>query len=239
MADEGFHEIQLNGKQLVFLFMAATVVSVVVFLLGVMVGRNVRQPSAQIAAAATNIPIDPTADPGADPRATVQSGSTNTTSDRTPLSAQETLTYAERLEAPEPPAETFGEPVAPAPAAAAPAPIPETPRETTVETVPAPTPAAKTAPVAAVTADVPAAGFTEPSGNGWVVQVMAAVKREEAESLAQRLTARGYPTFVSVGDGNVPAKFRVRVGKYTDRREAEAVELKLQQQEQFKTWLTR
>jgi hypothetical protein len=30
--DDGFHEIQLNGKQLVFLFMAATVVSVVIFL---------------------------------------------------------------------------------------------------------------------------------------------------------------------------------------------------------------
>ena len=41
MSDEGFHEIQLNGKQLVFLFMAATVVSVVIFLLGVMVGRGV------------------------------------------------------------------------------------------------------------------------------------------------------------------------------------------------------
>ena len=36
--DEGFREIQLNGKQLVFLFMAATVVSVVIFLCGVLVG---------------------------------------------------------------------------------------------------------------------------------------------------------------------------------------------------------
>jgi hypothetical protein len=36
--DEGFHEIQLNGKQVVFLFMAATVVSVVIFLCGVLVG---------------------------------------------------------------------------------------------------------------------------------------------------------------------------------------------------------
>ena len=36
--DEGFHEIQLNGKQLVFLFIAATVVSVVIFLCGVLVG---------------------------------------------------------------------------------------------------------------------------------------------------------------------------------------------------------
>jgi len=41
MQDEGFHEIQLNGKQLVFLFMAATVVAVVIFLCGVMVGRGV------------------------------------------------------------------------------------------------------------------------------------------------------------------------------------------------------
>lgn len=225
MADEGFHEIQLNGKQLVFLFMAATVVSVVVFLLGVMVGRSVRQPSMQIAAAAPDTPIDPTADPPV----TVQGGS-GAPSDRTPLSAQETLTYAERLEAPEPPPETVQEAVAPAPAAPPPVPTPDTPAR------PEPPAPAKTAPV---TPAVQHATFTEPAGSGWVVQVMAAVKREEAESLAQRLNARGYPTFVSVGDGKVPAKFRVRVGKYTEKREAEAVELKLQKHEQFKTWLTR
>ena len=42
-ADDGFHEIQLSGKQLVFLFMATTVVSVVIFLCGVLVGRGVRR----------------------------------------------------------------------------------------------------------------------------------------------------------------------------------------------------
>ena len=41
LADEGFHEIQLSGKQLVFLFMATTIVAVVIFLCGVQVGRNV------------------------------------------------------------------------------------------------------------------------------------------------------------------------------------------------------
>ncbi len=44
--DDGFHEIQLNGKQLVFLFMAVTVVSVVIFLSGVLVGRGVRLDTA-------------------------------------------------------------------------------------------------------------------------------------------------------------------------------------------------
>ena len=42
LPEEGFHEIQLSGKQLVFLFMAATVISVVIFLCGVLVGRGVR-----------------------------------------------------------------------------------------------------------------------------------------------------------------------------------------------------
>src|SRR5687767_15335615 len=43
MSDQGFREIQLGGKQLVFLFMASVVVAVAVFLLGVSVGRGVRQ----------------------------------------------------------------------------------------------------------------------------------------------------------------------------------------------------
>jgi cell division septation protein DedD len=250
MADEGFHEIQLNGKQLVFLFMAATVVSVVVFLLGVMVGRNVRQPAAQIAASAPDSSLDPTAEPTADPGATAQSAATGTTSDRTPLSAQESLSYAERLEAPDPAEETLAEAAAAAAAVPAPkpaavaAPAPDTARET-ARTEP-PAAAAKTAPIAAANVTPPAsspapavqnASVTEPAGNGWVVQVMAAVKREEAESLARRLSAKGYPAFVSVGDVKVPAKYRVRVGKYSDKREAEAVDSRLQKQEQFKTWL--
>jgi len=52
--DDGFHEIQLNGKQLVFLFMAATLVSVVIFLLVVFVGRGVRTDRG-VAAEATTI----------------------------------------------------------------------------------------------------------------------------------------------------------------------------------------
>ena len=41
----GFHEIQLSGKQLVFLFMATTIVAVVIFLCGVQVGRGVEARS--------------------------------------------------------------------------------------------------------------------------------------------------------------------------------------------------
>src|SRR5688500_17478909 len=40
--DDAFREIQLSGKQLVFLFMAVVVIAVVIFLTGVQVGRGVR-----------------------------------------------------------------------------------------------------------------------------------------------------------------------------------------------------
>ena len=43
MSDDGIHEISLNGKTLVFIFMATTVLLVVTFLLGVLVGRGARE----------------------------------------------------------------------------------------------------------------------------------------------------------------------------------------------------
>ena len=52
--DDGFHEIQLSGKQLVFLCMATTVVSIVIFLCGVLVGRGVRPVEAVAEAAAVS-----------------------------------------------------------------------------------------------------------------------------------------------------------------------------------------
>ena len=67
MSDEGFHEIQLNGKQLVFLFMAATVVSVVIFLCGVMVGRGVRAERGPEAVADAATPAPQTTAPEAPP----------------------------------------------------------------------------------------------------------------------------------------------------------------------------
>jgi hypothetical protein len=85
MSDEGFHEIQLNGKQLVFLFMAATVVSVVIFLLGVMVGRGVPTVRAQSTETASGTVADPTALPE------TSGGSTSSNTDRVPVSAQESL----------------------------------------------------------------------------------------------------------------------------------------------------
>lgn len=218
MSDEGFHEIQLNGKQLVFLFMAATVVSVVIFLLGVMVGRGVPSSRVRAAEVADATTVDPTV-ADAEPA----SASVAVNAERTPVSTQESLTYAERLSAPTP----IAEPVATEPV-----------KETVVEVPPPPPPvAAKEPPAAAATkAQTPSTGFPEPTGNGHVVQV-GAYPRPTAETIARRLSSKGYPVFISPRPQGL---FAVRVGKYTDKREADAVATRLEQQEQFnKPWVTR
>ena len=214
MSDEGFHEIQLNGKQLVFLFMAATVVAVVIFLCGVMVGRGVQVQQGQLLAATADVVADPTISPDSTPTvAATPAGS------GAPLTSQETLTYTRRLEEAEPPVETLSD--APPPAAP-PAPDP------VVEAPPA------RIPEPALASNVPG----EPAGPGYVVQVAAVTERGEADVIARRLSGKGYPAFVTTPAG-VSRVFRVRVGKFRDRREAEAIAARLEKEEQFKPWITR
>ena len=116
MPDKAFHEIQLNGKQLVFLFMAATVVAVVIFLCGVMVGRGVQ---AQRADDATGNPVEASLDPTA--AAQVPPAPAATASGGASVASQETLTYPELLEKPTPSDEASSAPVEPAEATSAPA----------------------------------------------------------------------------------------------------------------------
>lgn len=230
MADEPLHEIQLNGKQLVFLFMSATVVAVVIFLAGVMVGRGVQLPQATLAASAGEAAIvDPTVEP--------PSTTSATTGSAAPVTAQETLTYAGRLEGTAPPEEDLApvtEPVA------EPAAVPPPPPA--VERAPAPTPAPTRAAATPAAAPAPAAAAasigSEPPGNGFVVQVAATRERSEADTIARRLAGKGYPAFVTTPPSG-PRMFRVRVGKYDNRREAEAVAGRLQREEQFQPWITR
>jgi cell division septation protein DedD len=243
MEDEGLHEIQLNGKQLVFLFMASTVVAVVIFLCGVMVGRGVRvQQATELTEAAAETGTDPTVITQTAPRATATTATAS--SSNTPVASQETLTYPNRLEGQEPPDETLKEPVAkPAPennavvalsASARPAPSKPAPA-TPVRALPD---LPEVAPANAASAKA-AGAAGEPAGNGFVVQVAAVNDRGEAETIARRLAGKGYPSFVTVPGANTPRMFRVRIGKYKDRREAETIATRLQKEEQFKPWITR
>jgi cell division septation protein DedD len=206
--DEAFREIQLNGKQLFFLFMAVVVVSVVIFLCGVLVGRGVRTERSPIDALAAPTPAPAVADAAGAPAP--PSGA--------PRTANEDLSYPSRLASGNAPVEKLRPtpPPAAAPAEAARA------RQTT----PAP---------AAAPADAP----SEPAGAGFAIQVAALRQRAEADAVARGLAGKGYPAYVMNPDSGAPAVFRVRVGKFADRNEAESVAARLQKEEQFKPWIVR
>jgi cell division septation protein DedD len=71
------------------------------------------------------------------------------------------------------------------------------------------------------------------------VQLAALNSRGEADAMARRLTSKGYAAYVVAPPGGTPAVFRVRVGTFDTRREAETVAARLQREEQFKPWITR
>jgi cell division septation protein DedD len=241
VSDEGFREIQLNGKQLIFLFMAATVVSVVIFLFGVLVGRNARGGGEAAELAPTEITADrdvPAAFesvPSPSPAGAASPEASAAKSDEPPL------TYAERLlrEAPPPeklkpsPAATTRDTPEPAPSVQEPVPVaPPAPRDAPATPPPAPAQAATT--------ETPAPP-SDPSGPGFAVQVAAYRDRRESDTLAKQLVAKGYPAFVLDPVKGAPtALFRVRVGKYKTLKDAQAIMARLQSAEQFNTaWIAR
>lgn len=218
--DDGFHEIQLNGKQLVFLFMAVTVVSVVIFLCGVLVGRGVGgdRDRSDLIAGELVAPAPPASasSPGPAP----------------PATAAEDLSYPNRLAGTDQPREQLRDAARQPPASP---PVEEPQRAAGRAAAEAPPAAAATPPVTEATPPVAA----EPAGAGFAIQLAALRQRDEADVIARRLIGKGFPAYVLSPEAGAPPVFRVRVGKFKDRREAEAVATRLQKEEQFNPWIVR
>src|SRR5207249_5006927 len=66
----------------------------------------------------------------------------------------------------------------------------------------------------------------EPAGEGYAVQVAAFNVRGEADAIARRLSSKGYAAYVLSPATGTPQVFRVRVGKFGTRREAETIAVK-------------
>jgi cell division septation protein DedD len=215
--EDGFHEIQLSGKQLVFLFMATTVVSVVIFLCGVLVGRGVKGDTvsaAETAAASspgTLAPVAQNAPPVAEPPSTA------------PPAGSDPLEYPDRLGRDNPAKEKLN-PVAES------KPVPEpTKPAATQSVVPPPPPAAP-----------PAAAVQAPRTGTWAVQVVALSDRSAANAVVQRLNGKGYPAFLVTPQPGAPVQnYKVQVGRYSERTEAEQMKLRLKKEEQFEPFVLR
>ena len=194
--------------------MATTVVSVVIFLCGVLVGRGVRAERGEDPGVVAAAPVaPPTTSPGA--------------SDAPTPPAETPLSYPDRLRREPAAAESLKK--APEPAVKPPAPQQEAvPHEP-------PPPAAKPAAAEAAPAIPPANGepATGPRPGNWVIQVHALQNRDAANTLVRNLKSKGYPAFLLAPSSKSPQIFRVQIGGYRDRSEAEKVASRLKE-EQFK-----
>ena len=215
--DDAFHEIQLNGKQLVFLFMAATVVSVVIFLCGVLVGRGVRVERATMSdgtPTASNVETAPPAPAAAPPPVTTPAGSDPTKA----APPADDLTYFSRLEKP--------------------APAPEHLKAATEKAEPpapkvAPAPPQRTAQPARALAESPAAAPEVVAG---VAAVSPCKSRPSTCAVTPKRLAKRAPWATRLQmspPAGSPTVFRVRIGKFTRAGEAENIAAsKLQKEEQ-------
>ena len=282
--EDGFHEIQLNGKQLVFLFMAATVVSVVIFLCGVLVGRGVRAERTVAQAALSEAPTPEILPSGATPAPAIQTGADPRTA--APPSPVDDLSYSNQPE----PSTGLSEEIKPDSVKAAeaaravvagkaekreqeksapsgnaaksetvakPEAVAKTARTDKVERPekvarvekaappvpkPMPEPAAPAAkePAAAPSIPVPASTpAAHGSNDGYAVQVAAVNERGDADAIAKRFSSKGYTAYVEVPPNGTGTVFRVRIGTFKTKHEAETIAAKLQKEEQIKPWVTR
>ena len=222
MADDESRGVHLSDKQLVFVFMAGTVAAVVFFLFGVLVGRGVQQARGPITdsgmAAATEVVPDGTSGEPPVADGAPRSGSGGLGGDE--------LSYPERL-GKTPPAEQLKP---------APPPADERPRDTAPPEVPAeplaPPRVAATPPAASAAPSAPAL---------WTVQLAAVKRRDEADAIVTRLKTKGYDAYVFVPDGgDAVGGFRVRIGSFKDKRQANALaERLLREEKRYKPWVTR
>jgi cell division septation protein DedD len=203
----------------------------VIFLCGVLVGRGVRAEA--LNAATPNVTASNPAPAVQEPPARI---------DPPAPTAKTELTYPNRLESPNPPADDLkadakksseaskADSKADAKAHALPTPV--------AEDVPTPP-----APAAAETAKAPApapAPTTGAQAGVWAVQVAALSDRAAANAVVQRLSGKGYSAFlVSPAAGAPVQSYKVQVGRFSDRSEAERIAARLQKEEQFKPWILR
>ena len=210
MADDGFHEIQLGKKQLVFSFMAAAVALVVTFLFGVWVGRDVRRQDSEIV-------------PDAPVTAEVTS---DTPQPPTQVAANE-LDYTARLQSggakPDAKSTEQVKPTEP------PTPAADVP---TTDQPPTPAPAPKTAAKEPAPKETTPATKPAPATGTWHLQAAAFKEKKPADTLAAQLVKKGYTAYVVTTATGV-YRFKVAVGPFADRAAAEASSAKLKKEERL------
>ena len=82
-----------------------------------------------------------------------------------------------------------------------------------------------------------ARGESGASSGAFVVQALATRDGQAARRLRDRLAGRGFPATVTEDRSGARTVYRVRVGRYRERSEAEAAVRVLQQKDHLRPWI--
>jgi DedD protein len=77
------------------------------------------------------------------------------------------------------------------------------------------------------------------TSGGYVVQIAALRDRVEADAIVKRLAGKGYQAFVVNPVPGKPPVYKVQVGRFTERGDADKIAARLKSEEQFSPWVTR
>jgi cell division protein FtsN len=256
--EKSYYEIQLDNKQLILVFLAGVTVCVLVFILGVMVGKGRKE--AEFAAIGKTeqkvVRPEPDLTPPQEiqemkPSAKKQEAKKENLKQAKSESTQEDPAYYELDTDKEKPLEKE--------------PTKEKKDETTVATKDtdkktndkkadsakaekpkAETPKTETPKVEVAKAEPPKVESTEEDivpeptlkdGGKYTVQVMATSSKTKAEQQLSTLQANGYTAFMKEEKAGDASVFKVRVGRFTDKDSAKKIATKLKQELRLESWV--
>lgn len=85
---------------------------------------------------------------------------------------------------------------------------------------------------------LPEAAAPAAAGGGLVIQVFSTADKEQADRLRERLVKAGQSAFLSPSEKGSQTMYRVRVGPFASREQAEQVAEKLRKEQKLDTWIT-
>lgn len=240
--EKSYYEIQLDNKQLILVFLAGVTVCVLIFVLGVLVGKGKKEAEMAAVKTETPVPVKPQEDtqPPSEAKPIVENKQSSQKSavktepkekkdedysfyDLDKSESESKLT--KKVESKTPATETKTPP----------------PQEK-------PKPAEKAKPVAESTVPVASskevkeakeeAEVSTPAGSQrYTVQVMATASKSKAEQRLNELIAKGYPAYMDEGTGTGSSVYKVRIGKYADSASAKKDAVKLKEELNLDTWV--
>lgn len=228
--EKSYYEIQLDNKQLILVFLAAVTVCVLIFVLGVMIGKG--QKEAEIAAATRNEKNAAPSEPDSD---TPQQAVSDVTPDIQPEEKpvpQKTVKKSEPVEPEQKEPEKTAAVIEKPQQKYAYEDLDKTDQEPVVEKVKPSVPETVAQKTAVEESEPKSVG-----GAQYTVQVMATSSKPKAQEQVSILKSRGYKPFMDETKTGAASVFKVRVGKFADTQEAKAMASRIKSDLKLETWV--